>query len=65
VKSKQHLIIGVLLNIVLFPWTTRADDKITPAAAQFYREKVAPILAEPIRKSWPPVFEKCETTPPN
>ena len=45
-KSKQHLIMGVLLNIVLFPWTTRADDKITPAAAQFYREKVAPILAE-------------------
>jgi hypothetical protein len=32
---------GVLLNIVLFPWTTRADDKITPAEAQFYREKVA------------------------
>jgi len=50
VKSKQHLTIGVLLNIVLFPWTTRADDKLTPAAAQFNRENVAPFLAEPIRQ---------------
>ena len=37
---------GVLLSIVLFPCTTSADDTITPAAAQFYRENVAPVLAE-------------------
>jgi hypothetical protein len=40
---------GVFLNVVLFPWTTRAGDNITPAAAHFYRETVAPFLAEPIR----------------
>ena len=49
-NSTQHVIMGVLLNIVLFPWTTRADGKITPAAAHFYRENVAPFLAEPIRQ---------------
>jgi hypothetical protein len=41
---------GLLLDIVLFPWTTRSDDKLTPAAAQFNRENVAPVLAEPIRQ---------------
>jgi hypothetical protein len=39
---------GVLIDILLFPWTPRTDVNITPAAANFYRENVAPFLAEPI-----------------
>ena len=49
-NSKQHLIIGVLLNIVLFPRTTRAGDTLTPAAAHFFRDNVASLLAAPIRQ---------------
>jgi mono/diheme cytochrome c family protein len=45
VKTKRHLILAILFTAVLFPLPASGEE-ISAAAAKYYRQQVAPILAQ-------------------
>lgn len=45
-KTNHHLILAALVSVMVLSQTVAADDKVSQEASKFYRDEVAPILAQ-------------------